>query len=188
MACVGALRACGAPAALTLGVRFQMNHLVRTILGPFASAATGAIMAILFGLFVGVRDESFLNGLALVGAVCALAPTVAPLVVAMVGLYRSERERTKNHKRVEQAQSPAAQQESESAGIVARQAMLLAEHEARRPVCAHCDKKTKAIFRHLRADGGADRRYRNNTALCNQCFEPYAPVRPWSLNNSDESQ
>lgn len=145
-------------------------------------------MGILFGLFVGIRDESFLNGLAFVGAVCALAPTVAPFLVAMVGLYRSERERIKSHNRVGQTQPPASQQEAASADIAARQALLLAEHEARRPVCAHCGKKTKAIFRHRRADGGADRRYHDNPALCNKCFEPYAPVRPWNLNKSDELQ
>lgn len=61
---------------------------------------------------------------------------------------------------------------------LARQERLIAEREARRPICAHCGKKTEGIFRHRRIDGSLDRRYRDNPLLCNRCFKPYEPRRP----------
>ena len=68
-----------------------------------------------------------------------------------------------------------------------RKDLLQREHEARRPICAHCGKKTLGVFRHTRIDGTPDRRYHDNPVLCNQCYRSYQPVRPWNLPSQEPS-
>ncbi len=166
------------------GVRPLMNQLVRSLLGPFASAAAGAILGIFVAIFVfGVRDKNFLNGFALLGAILGVAPDVLRV---MAGVVRACHQlQGGGSKQIEASPTVVTsplqtQQESEHD---ARRKLLAAEHEARRPICSHCGKKTEPVFRYRKIDGGPDMRYRNNPVLCNKCFQPYAGVRPWNLPN-----
>lgn len=97
--------------------------------------------------------------------------------------------RTRVREREErEAEATMKQQEAEKLAQAKRET-LAAEQEARRPVCAHCGKKTQGLFQHRRIDGSPDRRYHNNPLLCNQCFRPYQPVRPSNLpKNTPDSQ
>lgn len=94
--------------------------------------------------------------------------------IAIQARRQRDRERETNEAKA------TAKQLEETKLAQAKIETLAAEREARRPVCAHCGKKTQALFQHRRIDGSPDRRYRNNPLLCNQCFRPYQPVKPSS--------
>lgn len=93
----------------------------------------------------------------------------------------SVREKQRLRLTTKAAEFEQEQREEQLSKQEARQRVLAAEHEARRPVCAHCGKTTDAVFRHRRIDGGPDRRFDDNPLLCGKCFQPYTPIRPWNL-------
>jgi hypothetical protein len=163
---------------------------MRNILGPFASAMTGAIAGIFVAVFLfGIRDKFFLNGFAIVGAILGAAPEVIRITMgflndvrrlqAVFSATKDDTQSATKNSLLEQERSASAQAEKE-----ARRKLLAAEHEARRPICSHCGKKTAPVFRHRKINGGPDMRYHDNPVLCNQCFKPYAGVRPWNLPNA----
>ena len=166
-------------------LRFLMNQLVRTLVGPFASAVTGAVIAIFAAVFfLSIEDKNIINGFAIFGAILGVAPVVLRMMVGVVRYWH--RLRGKALRKVEAApvaptDSAKKQRELEHDG---RQRLLAAEHEARRPVCSHCGRKTEPVFRYRKADGRPDMRYRDNPLLCNKCFRPYSGVRPWKLPNT----
>ncbi len=121
------------------------------------------------------------------------------IFVGLVGVWVELRKRERSKRQVqtdaevESERVEAARRETTRLNLLAkerdsaaeqernRRKLLADEHEARRPLCAHCGRKTGSMFRHRRVDGSADRRYHDNPLLCNQCFQPYEPVRPWNL-------
>jgi hypothetical protein len=180
-----------APRGKLLSIGSKMNTLIRNMLAPLASAATGAIIAILVAIFLfGIRDRDILRAFALIGALIRAAPdvmrTVAELTTAERGLRSSLLDEpvppyiVGEEGRQEEIQRNKIAQEQE-----ARKKLLAAEHEARRPICTHCGNKTEGVYRHRRINGGPDRRYLDNPLLCNKCFKPYAGIRPWNLPRSE---
>jgi len=153
-----------------------MNSLSRAVLRPFASAAAGTITGILLAVVFGVEDKFFLNCFALGGAVCGLAPELAPVVVTLVKAYRSGHA-TEKTVQVESAHSPTQPLPGNQNEAIARHAKNEADRENRLPLCSHCKKKTSPIFQFRKVDGSADRRYRDNPLLCDKCFKLYAPER-----------
>lgn len=162
-----------------------MDHLIRALLAPFASVAAGVIVAVLVGTVLGIRDESFMKGFALVGALVGIAPNLAPFFVQLFRIHLTER--NEHMRRIEDEANARSKSEIERANQrsveerEARRTLLATEHEARRPICSHCGKKTSPVFLHRRKDGCADGRFRENPLLCDKCFKPYAGVRPWNL-------
>lgn len=154
-----------------------MQQLLRSILGPFASAAAGAIMSIFVAIFVfGIKNETTLNGFALAGALLGVAPELLP-IVALIIRWR-ESLRSKAQKKVASASiandvsTLDMQRIQKSAEAEEAQRKLDEEHEARRPICTHCHEKTEPVFRHQKLNGSPDMRYRDNPLLCNKCFQP----------------
>lgn len=162
----------------------NMVQLIRSFLTPFASAATGVIIAVVLGVLLGISDAAWMKILAFAGALIGVAPHLKPFFLDLVRIYKVDREerRMRAEKR-----NPAVNSESERVDKITleeqekRRKLLAEEHEARRPICSHCGKKTSAVFRHRKKDGSADGRFRENPLLCNRCFKPYAGVRPWNL-------
>jgi hypothetical protein len=152
-----------------------------------AGAIAGIFVAV---VLFGIRDEFILNGFAIVGAILGAAPDVIRIAIGFLNdvrrlqaTFSSTNDDTKSvakNSLLEQERRASAEAEKE-----ARRKLLAAEHEARRPICSHCGKKTAPVFRHRKLNGGPDMRYHDNPVLCNQCFKPYAGVRPWNLPNAD---
>ena len=67
-----------------------MNSLIRLILGPFATFATGVIFGIVFAGFVfGIKDKDTVNFFAIGGGILALLPQALRLVVWVVAFIRA---------------------------------------------------------------------------------------------------
>ena len=168
-----------------------MDHLIRALLAPFASVATGVIVAVLLGTVLGIRDEAFMKGFALAGALVGIAPYQAPFFVQLARIHQMER--NERIRRIEDERNATSKYEIERANKRSleeqevRRMLLAAEHEARRPICIHCNKKTNPVFLHRKKDGSADGRFRENPLLCDKCFQPYAGVRPWNISKKEPS-
>lgn len=162
-----------------------MDHLIRALLAPFASVAAGVIVAVLLGTVLGIRDEAFMKGFALAGALVGIAPYLAPFFVQLARI--DQMERNERIRRIEDERNATSKSEIEWANKRSleerevRRLLLATEHEARRPICSHCGKKTSPVFLHRKKDGSADGRFRENPLLCDKCFKPYAGVRPLNL-------
>ena len=168
-----------------------MDHLIRALLAPFASVATGVIVAVLLGTVLGIRDEAFMKGFALAGALVGIAPYLAPFFVQLARIHQMER--NERIRRIEDERNATSKYEIERANKRSleeqevRRMLLAAEHEARRPICIHCNTKTNPVFLHRKKDGSADGRFRENPLLCDKCFQPYAGVRPWNISKKEPS-
>lgn len=164
-----------------------MNTIIKNILTPFASAATGAIIGIIVAVFFfGIRDPGSTKLFAFIGAFFGVLPNLNRSRIGVTknkspsnGLPTQDREAIHippETDRQENARNMQIVQEQEE-----KKKLLDAEHEARRRICTHCNNKTEPIFRFRRGDGQPDMRYRDNPILCDKCFKPYAGVRPWKL-------
>ena len=164
-----------------------MNSLIRSILTPFASTATGAIIAVIIALFLfGIKDQIFIRIFAFVGALFGAAPDILRLIsdfIKAAGVFQADSaikheamyfQTEPSPQEIERIEKAATEQE-------ARKKLLAEEHEARRPICTHCGRKTEPICSYRKPNGAPDMRYKNNPILCNRCYKPYAGVRPWKL-------
>lgn len=124
-----------------------------------------------------------------------VATTITLLTSVIAGTYIATRMKDRSQQqRVALEERRVAHQEAQQAAerqlmeqrTRERRQKLEQEHEARRPVCGHCGKKTEGVFLHRRIDGSPDRRYRENPVLCNRCLKPYQPVRPWNLPHATQ--
>lgn len=165
----------------------NMNTIIKNILTPFASAATGAIAGIIVAVFLfGIRDPVLTKLFAFAGAFFGVLSNLNRSRIGVTknrspsnGLPTQDREAThipSETKWQENARKMQIAQEQE-----AKKKLLEAEHEARRRICTHCNNKTESIYRYRRGDGQPDMRYRDNPILCDKCFKPYAGIRPWKL-------
>jgi hypothetical protein len=163
-----------------------VNSLIRIILAPFASAATGAIVAIFIGLLLfGIQDRDLLKVLAFIGAIFGAAPDILRLISDFTKIVEMFQGSSTRNQTATSLQAEARVQEKEllekAEEQEARKKLLVEEHEARRPICTHCSKKTEPIYTYRKINGEPDMRHRNNPILCNKCFKPYSGVRPWKL-------
>lgn len=162
----------------------SMRHILETA----ASAIAGAIMSMFIANFLfGVSNKSILNGFAVFGAILGAAPDIIRIAINFLEGFRGLRMESSAHHRDREnaAKASLLERERHAAEQEARRKLLAAEHEARRPICSHCGKKTSPVFRHQKKDGSPDMRYHDNPVICNQCFKPYAGVRPWNKKNTD---
>lgn len=163
-----------------------MNSIIRSILAPFASAASGAIIAIIVAIFLfGVQDRGFLKLFALIGAFFGAAPEILRLISDFSKSVKALQSPTTSKQpvilRTGQSGPEKERVEKVAQEREARAKLLAEEHEARRPICTHCGNKTDPIYTYRKANGTPDLRYKNNPLLCNKCFKPYAGVRPWKI-------
>ncbi len=125
--------------------------------------------------------ESFwtfvVTAITLLVSVAALAYNLARRNELAKQQIRHRDEKLAAHQEAERAAERLRQEQKDCE----RQELLEREHEARRPVCGHCGKKTQGVFLYRRVDGTPDRRYRDNPLLCYQCLKPYQPIRPWNF-------
>lgn len=165
-----------------------MNSLIRSILAPFASAATGAIIAIIIALFLfGIKDQIFIKLIAYVGAIFGAAPDILRLITYFTKALRVLQGNSEKQKEAPLLRTEPSPQEKERIRKTAeeqeaRKKLLAEEREARRPICTHCGKKTDPVYSYRKTNGAPDMRYKNNPILCNKCFKPYDGVRPWKLS------
>jgi len=164
-----------------------MNSIIRSILAPFASAASGAIIAIIVAIFLfGVQDRGFLKLFALIGAFFGAVPEILRLISDFSkSVHALESFPTSKQPALLRTEQSGTEKERTKKADLQREEkskLLAQEQDARRPICAHCSNKTEPIYTYKKANGAPDLRYKNNPLLCNKCFKPYARVRAWKLH------